>query len=187
MTFLLEIRPKTSFFAPTGETGGGSGQNRVVIGLFSSLNVLSWQPTPRITFEPQRKFGALANPNSGDIRAGRPSYGTPSRAGPRTGALALKAEGREMIPPPSHLPVHTHSLTHGRNIMTDKLGIILAALIVAAAIAFTFRWEFIVTSDKGYFRVDRWTGTLAMCLPYQGVKFVCAAEWQSAGEKVAPK
>src|SRR5215471_19658300 len=29
MTFLLEIRPKTSFFAPTGETGGGSGQNRV--------------------------------------------------------------------------------------------------------------------------------------------------------------
>src|SRR6516164_5153516 len=29
MAFLLEIRPKTSFFAPTGETGGGSGQNRV--------------------------------------------------------------------------------------------------------------------------------------------------------------
>src|SRR6516225_4198320 len=29
MTLLLEIRPKTSFFAPTGETDGGSGQNRV--------------------------------------------------------------------------------------------------------------------------------------------------------------
>src|SRR5262249_26867302 len=29
MAFLLEIRPKTSFFAPTGETGGGPGQNRV--------------------------------------------------------------------------------------------------------------------------------------------------------------
>src|SRR5262244_2041431 len=29
MAFLLKIRPKTSFFAPTGETGGGSGQNRV--------------------------------------------------------------------------------------------------------------------------------------------------------------
>src|SRR5262249_15172324 len=29
MTLLLEIRPKTSFSAPTGETDGGSGQNRV--------------------------------------------------------------------------------------------------------------------------------------------------------------
>src|SRR4249919_3604937 len=29
MTLLLEIRPKTSFFAPTGGTDGGSGQNRV--------------------------------------------------------------------------------------------------------------------------------------------------------------
>src|SRR5258708_6108620 len=29
MAFLLEIRPKASFFAPTGEAGGGSGQNRV--------------------------------------------------------------------------------------------------------------------------------------------------------------
>src|SRR6266404_4725491 len=29
MTLLLEIRPKTSFFAPTDETDGGSGQNRV--------------------------------------------------------------------------------------------------------------------------------------------------------------
>src|SRR5216683_7608457 len=29
MAFLLEIRPKASFFAPTGDAGGGSGQNRV--------------------------------------------------------------------------------------------------------------------------------------------------------------
>src|SRR5215468_422250 len=67
MTLLLEIRPKTSFFAPTGETDGGSGQNRVVLHIFSSLNGLCWQPTPRAAFEPQRKFGALANPNSSHI------------------------------------------------------------------------------------------------------------------------
>src|SRR5216684_7426998 len=29
IAFLLEIRPKASFFAPTGDAGGGSGQNRV--------------------------------------------------------------------------------------------------------------------------------------------------------------
>src|SRR5215472_11950625 len=44
MTFLLEIRPKTSFFAPTGETGGGSGQNRVDVPIFSSHNDLHCLP-----------------------------------------------------------------------------------------------------------------------------------------------
>jgi hypothetical protein len=29
MAFLLENRPKASFFAPMGDAGGGSGQNRV--------------------------------------------------------------------------------------------------------------------------------------------------------------
>src|SRR5215475_15396545 len=29
MAFLLENRPKASFFAPIGDAGGGSGQNRV--------------------------------------------------------------------------------------------------------------------------------------------------------------
>src|SRR5258707_210290 len=50
MTLLLEIRPKTSFFAPTDETDGGSGQNRVVLHIFSNLNGLCWQPTPRTIF-----------------------------------------------------------------------------------------------------------------------------------------
>jgi hypothetical protein len=61
MTLLLEIRPKTSFFAPTGETDGGSGQNRVVMGIFSSLNGLDWQPAPRAAFGAQRIFAAVAN------------------------------------------------------------------------------------------------------------------------------
>src|SRR5262252_2591121 len=59
MTLLLEIRPKTSFFAPTGETDGGSGQNRVVLGNFCSPRGLPWQPAPRATTERQRFFRAL--------------------------------------------------------------------------------------------------------------------------------
>src|SRR5215467_11993002 len=84
MAFLLEIRPKTSFFAPTGEADGGSGQNRVVLDLFPNLNGLCWQPTPRIAFEPQRKFGALANPLTAPLpRAGSREHGAP-RPGQRT-------------------------------------------------------------------------------------------------------
>jgi hypothetical protein len=61
MAFLLEIWPKTSFFAPTGETGGGSGQNRVVLGIFSNRNGLGWQPVSRAPFGAQRIFAAVAN------------------------------------------------------------------------------------------------------------------------------
>jgi hypothetical protein len=76
--------------------------------------------------------------------------------------------------------------------MTDKLGIpitiILAALIVAAAIAFSLRWEFIVVPNGGHYRVDRWQGTIAMCVPDRTIKFQCAAEWAETAEgKVAPK
>src|SRR5262245_29170497 len=61
MTFLLEIRPKTSFFAPTGETGGGSGQNRVDVGNFCSLNGLRWQPRQKPLSDDKRLFGRVAN------------------------------------------------------------------------------------------------------------------------------
>jgi len=57
MTFLLEIRPKTSFFAPTGETGGGSGQNRVDYAEFSILNDLDWQPASDAPTGAKRLFG----------------------------------------------------------------------------------------------------------------------------------
>jgi hypothetical protein len=61
MAFLLEIRPKTSFFAPTGETGGGSGQNRVDYADFSILNDLDWQPSSNTPTGKKRLFGPVAN------------------------------------------------------------------------------------------------------------------------------
>jgi len=61
MAFLLEIRPKTSFFAPTGETGGGSGQNRVGTANFCSLNGLRWQPVPKPIADAKRLFARVAN------------------------------------------------------------------------------------------------------------------------------
>src|SRR6266478_9084931 len=74
MTLLLEIRPKTSFFAPTGETDGGSGQNRVVLGIFSSLNGLHWQPTLARTTGAQRLFRRTGKPDQ-TIDAQRPGTG----------------------------------------------------------------------------------------------------------------
>src|SRR5262245_52854489 len=61
MTFLLEIRPKTSFFAPTGETGGGSGQNRVDTANFFNLNGLRWQPGQKLLAGHKRLFARVAN------------------------------------------------------------------------------------------------------------------------------
>jgi len=61
MAFLLEIRPKTSFLAPTGETGGGSGQNRVDVANFSSLNGLRWQPHQKLLAGSKRLFARVAN------------------------------------------------------------------------------------------------------------------------------
>src|SRR5262249_44244544 len=61
MTFLLEIRPKTSFFAPTGETGGGSGQNRVDMANFSNRKDLDWQPAPAGSLARNSYFPQLAN------------------------------------------------------------------------------------------------------------------------------
>src|SRR5262249_25498088 len=59
MAFLLEIRPKTSFLAPTGETGGGSGQNRVDVANFSSLNGLRWQPHQKLLAGSKRLFARV--------------------------------------------------------------------------------------------------------------------------------
>jgi hypothetical protein len=61
MAFLLEIRPKTLFFAPTGETGGGSGQNRVDIANFFNLNGLRWQPWQKPLADNKRTFARVAN------------------------------------------------------------------------------------------------------------------------------
>src|SRR5262245_33381321 len=80
MTFLLEIRPKTSFFAPTGETGGGSGQNRVVLPIFCRPNGLHWQPGPRGGFDRQGIFPALANRRAPSL----------VERSPRIGALLLR-------------------------------------------------------------------------------------------------
>jgi len=65
MTFLLEIRPKTSFFAPTGETDGGSGQNRVDAGKFCSQKGLAWQPAWKRSTGAKRQF----------VRTGKPTRG----------------------------------------------------------------------------------------------------------------
>src|SRR6266481_3195316 len=61
MAFLLEIRPKASFFAPTGETGGGSGQNRVVLAIFCSLKALPWQPATDAATGGKGEFCRVAN------------------------------------------------------------------------------------------------------------------------------
>jgi hypothetical protein len=61
MAFLLEIRPKALFFAPTGQADGRTGQNRVVLPIFCSRKGLYWQPASRVEFGPQRIFAALAN------------------------------------------------------------------------------------------------------------------------------
>jgi hypothetical protein len=39
-----------SFFAPAGETGGGSGQNRGDVPILFSHSGLDWQPDPPVTF-----------------------------------------------------------------------------------------------------------------------------------------
>jgi hypothetical protein len=50
-----------SFFAPAGETGGGSGQNRGDVAVPPSLSDLDWQTARRVVSEPQRIFRTLAN------------------------------------------------------------------------------------------------------------------------------
>jgi hypothetical protein len=48
--------------------------------------------------------------------------------------------------------------------MNIPAAIVAGALIIAAAIAFSLRWE-IGSSDQALVRLDRWTGQIALCLP----------------------
>jgi hypothetical protein len=80
MTFLLEIRPKTSFFAPTGETGGGSGQNRVDNDIFCSASGLRWQPGQKLLsgnkdFSPEWQTCRAHRPEVKARRGGKPAPG----------------------------------------------------------------------------------------------------------------
>jgi hypothetical protein len=50
-----------SFFAPAGETGGGSGQNRGDVAVPSTFSDLDWQPALRVAVGSQEIFRALAN------------------------------------------------------------------------------------------------------------------------------
>ena len=45
--------------------------------------------------------------------------------------------------------------------MTQPIATVIAALIVAVAILFVFRWD--VPSTGGIIRLDRWTGNVTLC------------------------
>jgi hypothetical protein len=55
--------------------------------------------------------------------------------------------------------------------MGIPVAIVIGALIVGAAIAFTFRWELVVGPNRdfrdlaqpGIYRLDRWSGAVAWC------------------------
>jgi hypothetical protein len=46
--------------------------------------------------------------------------------------------------------------------MARAVAIILAGLVLAAAIAFVFRWQ-IAANASGVYLLDRWTGHVAEC------------------------
>src|SRR5260221_12108609 len=48
-------------FAPAGGTAGGSGKDRDVLDVFSSLTGLRWQPAPNATTDAKGHFDRLAN------------------------------------------------------------------------------------------------------------------------------
>jgi hypothetical protein len=68
MAFLLEIRPKTLFFAPTGEADGRTGQNRVVLGDFCRVNDLLWQPRQKRELTTKDNFRSVANRKRNEAR-----------------------------------------------------------------------------------------------------------------------
>jgi len=45
-----------------------------------------------------------------------------------------------------------------------RIAILGAALIIAAAILFTFRWEAVPDGTVGVMRLDRWTGKVEVCV-----------------------
>jgi hypothetical protein len=49
-----------------------------------------------------------------------------------------------------------------------RLSILGAALIIAAAILFTFRWEAAPDGTFGVMRLDRWTGNVEICVIGRG-------------------
>jgi len=50
------------------------------------------------------------------------------------------------------------------------ISILLGAVIIAAAIAFSFRGEVAVVGGEPplSYRLDRWTGAIALCVPQKG-------------------
>jgi len=71
--------------------------------------------------------------------------------------------------------------------MSNPVAIIVAALIVAAAIAFSTRWE-IIESQSTVLRLDRWTGTVTVCWPFANTASATIAYDCTSGPKpAAPK
>lgn len=53
--------------------------------------------------------------------------------------------------------------------------IIIAGALIAGAIALTNHWALVTGQDKPIMRMNRWTGTIASCLP---VHLSGGVEWQ---------
>jgi hypothetical protein len=59
--------------------------------------------------------------------------------------------------------------------MGSPLAILVAGIIVAAAIAFVFRWQIIPAGGDAY-RLDRWSGRISICAStdfHSGSEMVC--------------
>jgi hypothetical protein len=56
----------------------------------------------------------------------------------------------------------------GNEPVKDWVAIIVAAVIIAAAILFVFRWQTAPIGSYGAILLDRWTGEVVVCLPPVG-------------------
>jgi hypothetical protein len=60
--------------------------------------------------------------------------------------------------------------------MGTPAAILLGAIVIAAALAYSLRWE-VVSSGDGVHRLDRWTGSVALCIPQRAsattIKYDC--------------
>jgi hypothetical protein len=72
------------------------------------------------------------------------------------------------------------------NRFDTPIAIVVAALIVAAAIAFVFRWE-VVGGPNLALRLDRWTGVIAWCVHEAAENKLDCTPFKDDWEPVAPK